>query len=83
MHQAIGHYYKQVRTRSARLYTAPHESSPQKLAADRDLSKRTSFSWTILKPGALLDEPGTGKVSLGRTHLSPGVPVRLFSLSLR
>ena len=47
-----------------------------KYAADRDLSQRSSFSWTILKPGLLLDEPATGKVELGRTRLQPGVTVR-------
>lgn len=39
-----------------------------KLEADRNLVKRTTFKWTILRPGRLLDEPGTGKISLGATH---------------
>ncbi|KAI5481656.1 hypothetical protein MNV49_002882 [Pseudohyphozyma bogoriensis] len=34
-----------------------------------DLVKRTGFSWTILRPGGLLDEPGTGKIDVGVTHL--------------
>lgn len=40
-----------------------------KLAADRNLSKRNGFFWTILRPGHLSDEPGTGKIELGKTHM--------------
>jgi hypothetical protein len=38
-----------------------------KLDADVDLVKRTAFDWFILRPGSLTDEPGTGKVVLGKT----------------
>ncbi|WP_461011028.1 SDR family oxidoreductase [Streptomyces capparidis] len=34
-------------------------------AADRDLRRRTSLEWTILRPGRLTNEPGTGLVRLG------------------
>ncbi|MEE2036135.1 SDR family oxidoreductase [Nocardiopsis sp. CT-R113] len=37
-----------------------------KRAADADLRERSlELDWTILRPGRLTDEPGTGKVSLG------------------
>ena len=44
--------------------------------ADKNLSERTAFKWSILRPGGLSDEPGTGKASIGRTHLSPQISVR-------
>ncbi|KAK4700689.1 hypothetical protein P7C70_g5554, partial [Phenoliferia sp. Uapishka_3] len=41
-----------------------------KLEADRNLhNRKASFQWTILRPGGLLDSAGTGKVSLGQTHM--------------
>ncbi|KAF8657396.1 hypothetical protein AX16_002229 [Volvariella volvacea WC 439] len=42
--------------------------------ADLNLATRTLFKWTILRPGTLLDIPGTGKVSLGKVPIST-VPV--------
>ncbi|KAA1475757.1 NAD(P)-binding protein [Dentipellis sp. KUC8613] len=44
-----------------------------KYLADKDLVGRTAFKWTILRPGSLLDAPGTGRVSIGRTRISPGI----------
>ena len=41
-----------------------------KLEADRNLSKRTAFDWTILRPGTLTEEQGTGRISLGKTRLA-------------
>ncbi|KAJ3516095.1 hypothetical protein NMY22_g14291 [Coprinellus aureogranulatus] len=38
--------------------------------ADKNLVGRTGFKWTILRPGGLTDQPGTGKLSLGKAHLS-------------
>jgi len=40
-----------------------------KYEADKNLVKRDAFKWTILRPGGLTDSPGTGKASIGRTHL--------------
>ncbi|MGW1073608.1 NAD(P)H-binding protein [Streptomyces sp. NPDC002537] len=34
-------------------------------AADADVRARTGLDWTILRPGALTDGPGTGRVALG------------------
>lgn len=46
-----------------------------KYEADLVLSKRTAFKWFILRPGGLLDEPGTGKADIGITHLSQRIHV--------
>lgn len=47
-----------------------------KYEADKNLVKRDAFKWTILRPGGLNNEPGTGKASIGRTHLTPTISVR-------
>ena len=52
-----------------------------KYEADKNLVKRTAFKWTILRPGGLTNEPGTGKASIGRTHLSPTISVRFSPTS--
>ena len=39
-------------------------------AADSDLASRTDLDWTILRPGHLTDDPGTGLVTLSTEHLS-------------
>ncbi|TFK48183.1 NAD(P)-binding protein [Heliocybe sulcata] len=41
-----------------------------KYEADKNLVERTAFAWTILRPGGLSNEPGTGKADIGRTHLT-------------
>lgn len=46
-----------------------------KYQGDLELHKRTAFKWFILRPGGLLDTPGTGKVDIGITHLSERIPV--------
>ena len=46
-----------------------------KYEADKDLVKRTAFRWTILRPGYYTESPGQGVASVGRTHLSPAIPV--------
>ncbi|KAJ2919590.1 hypothetical protein MD484_g800, partial [Candolleomyces efflorescens] len=38
--------------------------------ADKNLVARTAFKWTILRPGGLTEEPGAGKASIGKTHLT-------------
>ncbi|GAA5975539.1 hypothetical protein JCM10908_005195 [Rhodotorula pacifica] len=40
-----------------------------KLAADLNLSRRTAFAWTIVRPGSLLDDEPTGKVTAGQTGM--------------
>lgn len=50
-----------------------------KYQADKDLVLRTAFKWSILRPGGLSNDPGTGKASVGRTHLRPTISVCFFS----
>ncbi|MFD7918898.1 NAD(P)H-binding protein [Streptomyces sp. NPDC059740] len=38
-----------------------------KAAADEDVRSRSGLDWTILRPGRLTDEPGTGRVRLARS----------------
>lgn len=40
-----------------------------KYEADKNLVKRDAFKWTILRPGGLTHNPGTGKASVGRTRV--------------
>jgi nucleoside-diphosphate-sugar epimerase len=42
-----------------------------KLAAEEDLLARTGLRTTVLRPGGLTDDPGTGRVTLAR-HVDPG-----------
>lgn len=52
-----------------------------KYLADKDLTARSSFPWFILRPSWLSDAPGTGKASIGRTHLYPLLSVRVNFLA--
>lgn len=45
-----------------------------KAAADADLRRRTGLGWTILRPGALTDDPGTGRVALAASTGRGSVP---------
>lgn len=45
-----------------------------KAAADRDLRRRESLEWTIVRPGRLSDDEGTGKVDLGPDRSPGSVP---------
>lgn len=49
-----------------------------KYEADKNLVARTAFTWTILRPGGLTEGPGTGKASIGRTHMIPTIPASLM-----
>jgi uncharacterized protein YbjT (DUF2867 family) len=44
-------------------------------AADRDVIARTGLDWTVLRPGRLTDEPGTGTVTLD-DHVPAGAVTR-------
>jgi hypothetical protein len=52
-----------------------------KYEADKNLVKRTAFQWTILRPGGLKDSEGTGKASVGRTHITEPISVLCYALS--
>ncbi|KAH9841216.1 hypothetical protein Tdes44962_MAKER10544 [Teratosphaeria destructans] len=46
-------------------------------AADRELvtgNARRGLAYTIVRPGGLSEEPGTGRVAAGRVHLGRMVP---------
>lgn len=47
-----------------------------KYDADKNLVQRTAFKWTILRPGSLSDEPGTGKAIVGKAPLGRSISVR-------
>lgn len=42
---------------------------------DKNLVKRDDFKWTILRLGGLANIPGTGKASVGRTHVTSTISV--------
>ena len=46
-----------------------------KYNADKNLASRTGFKWTILRPGGLTNEPGTGKGHIGKAHLGRTISV--------
>ena len=46
-----------------------------KLAAEQDVLARSSLSTTVLRPGGLTDDPGTGRVTLAR-RVQPGTVPR-------
>jgi len=45
-----------------------------KSAADADLRRRENLEWTIIRPGRLTDEPGTGRVNLSESTGRGEVP---------
>lgn len=44
-------------------------------AADRDVMARAGLEWTVLRPGRLTDDPGTGRVTLA-DRVPPGAVAR-------
>jgi hypothetical protein len=49
-----------------------------KYEADKNLVKRDAFKWTIVRPGGLTNNSGTGKADIGRTHLGKTISVSLL-----
>ena len=49
-----------------------------KYEADKNLVKRDAFKWTIVRPGGLSNNPGTGKADIGRAHLEKTISVSLL-----
>jgi len=43
--------------------------------ADKNLVQSDAFKWTIVRPGGFNEEPGTGKLSIGRTHVTGYISV--------
>jgi len=67
--QVPAHYNEQDIAISKRTRDAIPVYMHWKYEADKNLVKRDAFKWTILRPGGLSNEPGSGKASIGRTHL--------------
>ncbi|KAF7308114.1 NAD(P)-binding protein [Mycena kentingensis (nom. inval.)] len=67
------HYTEEDKALSARMRTHIAAYFHWKYEADKNLAARTGFKWTMLRPGGLNNEPGTGKASIGRTHLMPTI----------
>lgn len=44
-----------------------------KYDADKNLVQRTAFKWTILRPGHLTNEPGTGRATVGKAPLGTSI----------
>lgn len=53
-----------------------------KYDADKNLTQRTAFKWTIIRPGWLSFEPGTGKATVGKAPLAGTISVSLLSDTL-
>ncbi|GAA5831735.1 hypothetical protein JCM3766R1_004999 [Sporobolomyces carnicolor] len=66
---APSHYNEADVAESKKTHEAIGAYYDAKLAASRDLHKRSKFPWIELRPGHLKDEGATGKVSLGVTHM--------------
>ncbi|GJN87604.1 hypothetical protein Rhopal_000559-T1 [Rhodotorula paludigena] len=63
------HYTQEDIDQSKKVHESIGAYYDAKLAADRNLSKRTSFPWTIIRPGHLLDDAATGKATAGVTGI--------------
>lgn len=66
--------------RRARITGDPDQNSTihSEYEADKDLVNSGAFKWTIVRPGTLTDDPGTGKASIGRTHLGAPISVGFY-----
>lgn len=65
------------RERSEGMWGAIGPYMEAKLAADRSLVEengRRGLEWTIVRPGRLSEESGTGKVQAGKVHLANAIP---------
>lgn len=64
-------YTKEDIERSDMMWQAIPEYMKAKLASEEVLYKRTGIlDWTIVRPSGLTDDPGTGKVALGKAPLT-------------
>lgn len=65
------------RDRSDKVWGAIGPYMVAKLAADTSLvteNSRRRLDYTIVRPGGLSQEPGTGKISAGKVHLNNMIP---------
>ena len=64
-------YTKEDIERSDMMWQAIPEYMKAKLASEEELYKRGGkLDWTVVRPSGLMDEPGTGKVALGKAPLT-------------
>ncbi|KAL5496109.1 hypothetical protein ACEPAH_3026 [Sanghuangporus vaninii] len=63
------HYNDEDKAVSERIRSSIPVYMQAKYDADKNLVQRTAFKWTILRPGGLSNEPGTGKASVGKARL--------------
>ncbi|KDQ56023.1 hypothetical protein JAAARDRAFT_318144 [Jaapia argillacea MUCL 33604] len=58
---------------SKRMWSAIPVYMQSKYDADKNLIQRTAFKWTILRPGGLNNNPGSGTASIGKTHITQSI----------
>ena len=64
-------YTKEDLDRSDWIWKTIPEYMKAKLAAEEDLYKRAEkLDWTVIRPSGLTNDPGTGKVALGKAPLT-------------
>jgi len=68
------HYTEEDKAVSERVRKAIPAYMHWKYEADKDLVNRTSFQWTILRPGGLSHNPSAGLVKFGITPITSIIP---------
>lgn len=69
-------YSEQDMQGSERLWKVLEPYMEAKLKADRELvsgNERRGLSWTIVRPGRLVDDPGSGRCEAGRVHFGKAI----------
>lgn len=70
-------YDREDKARGDKMWDAIGTYCKAKLAADKELvtgNERRGLEWTIVRPGGLTEEAGTGKVSAGKIHITRTIP---------
>ncbi|KAI0263220.1 NAD(P)-binding protein [Gloeopeniophorella convolvens] len=76
------HYNDADKALSARMRKIIGDYFHWKYEADKNLVQRTTFPWTILRPSGLADDPGTGRLDIGRTHITARISRENVALAL-
>ncbi|KAF7966905.1 hypothetical protein HWV62_36621 [Athelia sp. TMB] len=64
------HYDDADKETSKRSWEVLGDYKRWKYEADKNLFKRSTFPWTIVRPGTLTDDEGKGTAEIGKTHIS-------------
>jgi len=64
------HYDEADKETSKRSWEALGYYRRMKYEADKNLYHRSTFPWTIVRPGGLTDDEGKGTAEIGKTHIS-------------